>query len=128
MTSVRDARVSADEQPDLVTVLDALDDPDCRSIIRALEEPMTATEICDACDLPSSTAYRKLDRLTEADLLTEGTQLRADGHHASVYDVAFEEVVVALESNQSLSVSLSRPARSADERLASIWEAVRKET
>lgn len=125
---MRDPRVGDDDEPDLESVLEALDDPVCRRIIRALDEPMTAPEVCDACDIPSSTAYRKLDLLTEADLLEEGTQLRADGHHASVYDVAFEEVVVALEDDQSLSASISRPPRSADERLANIWEEVRKET
>lgn len=125
---MRDPRVGDDDEPDLESVLEALDDPVCRRIIRALDEPMTAPEVCDACDIPSSTAYRKLDLLTEADLLEEGTQLRADGHHASVYDVAFEEVVVALEDDRSLSASISRPPRSADERLANIWEEVRKET
>jgi DNA-binding transcriptional ArsR family regulator len=125
---VRDPRVGDDDEPDLETVLEALGDPDCRRIIRALEEPMTAPEVCEACDIPSSTAYRKLDLLTEADLLEEGTQLRADGHHASVYDVAFEEVVVALGDGRSLSASISRPPRSADERLVNIWEEVRKET
>lgn len=125
---MRDPRVGDDDEPDLESVLEALDDPVCRRIIRALDEPMTAPEVCEACDIPSSTAYRKLDLLTEADLLEEGTQLRADGHHASVYDVAFEEVVVALEDDRSLSASISRPPRSADERLANIWEEVRKET
>jgi DNA-binding transcriptional ArsR family regulator len=125
---VRDPRVGDDDEPDLETVLEALEDPDCRRIIRALEEPMTAPEVCEACDIPSSTAYRKLDLLTEADLLEEGTQLRADGHHASVYDVAFEAVVVALGDGRSLSASISRPPRNADERLVNIWEEVRKET
>lgn len=124
----RDPRVGGDDEPDLGAVLDALDDDDCRRIVRALEEPMTAAELCDALDLPSSTAYRKLDLLTEAELLEEGTQLRADGHHASVYGIAFEAVVVELEDDRTLSVSISRPPRTADERLADIWAEVRKET
>lgn len=51
------------EEPSLQAVLDALDDPDCREILRAIDEPMTASEISDATDIPSSTVYRKLDLL-----------------------------------------------------------------
>jgi DNA-binding transcriptional ArsR family regulator len=114
--------------PSPETVLDALEDPDCREIIRALEEPMTASEVVEACDLPSSTAYRKLDLLTDATLLTEGTELRRDGHHATLYEVAFEEVSFALTPEQELTVTVSRPTERADERLARMWQEVRKET
>lgn len=51
------------EEPSLQAVLDALDDPDCREILRVIDEPMTACEISDATDIPSSTVYRKLDLL-----------------------------------------------------------------
>jgi len=50
----------ADEDaPDLQEVLDALDDPDCREIVRVLERPMTADEISDRAGVP-------LDDLPEA--------------------------------------------------------------
>jgi len=125
----RDLLESGD-QPDLQAVLDALNDEDCRAIIRAIEEPMTASEVSERCDIPTSTTYRKLDLLTEASLLAEGTEVRADGHHATLYDVDFEEVAVALENEgtRELDVSVVRPGRSADERLASLWSEVRRET
>jgi DNA-binding IclR family transcriptional regulator len=124
---VRDP-LSGDDPPDLQSVLDALDDPDCRTIIQHLDEPMTASEVSEECDIPMSTTYRKLDLLTEASLLAEGTEIRSDGHHATRYRVDFEQVEIGLTEERSLEVSVGRPARSADERLASLWGEVRKET
>ncbi|MBZ6495374.1 MULTISPECIES: winged helix-turn-helix domain-containing protein [Natrinema] len=106
----------------------ALDDPDCREIIRNLEEPMTAAELSKQCEIPQSTLYRKLELLTEATLLEESTEIRQDGHHASKYSVAFDEITLGLDEDRSLSVQIERPARTADERLAELWSEVRKET
>jgi DNA-binding transcriptional ArsR family regulator len=117
-----------DEDPDLQTVLDALDDPDCRKIVGVLSEPMTAEEISEAADIPLSTTYRKLDRLTEASLLEEGVELRSDGQHASRYVVAFDEVSIGLSEDREFGVDISRRPRTANERLANLWSEVRKET
>ncbi len=117
-----------DDAPDLQAVLDALDDPDCRAIVRALGEPMTADEVAEAADVPLSTTYRKLDLLTEASLLDEGIAVRPDGQHASRYVVAFEEVVIGLSEDREFEADIARRPRSADERLADLWSEVRKET
>ncbi|MFB6299596.1 MAG: ArsR/SmtB family transcription factor [Halobacteriales archaeon] len=117
-----------DETPDLQEILDALDDPDCRRIVKHLKEPMTASEISDSCDVPLSTTYRKLDLLSEASLLEEQTELRPDGQHATRYRVAFEEVSIAIDEDRTFEVAISRPPQTADERLASLWSEVRKET
>jgi DNA-binding IclR family transcriptional regulator len=124
---VRDP-LSGDDPPDLQSVLNALDDADCRTIIQHLDEPMTATEVSEECDIPMSTTYRKLDLLTDASLLAEGTEIRSDGHHATRYEVDFDTVSIGLTEDQALEVSIERPARSAEERLASLWGEVRKET
>jgi DNA-binding transcriptional ArsR family regulator len=118
---------ATDEEPDLQAVLDALDDPDCRRIVEALAEPLTASEVSDTTDIPLSTTYRKLDRLGEAGMVEERTEIRADGHHTSRYRVDFEAVVVALDSERSFVVEVTRPSRTPDERLAGIWSEVRKE-
>ncbi|WP_435181595.1 helix-turn-helix domain-containing protein [Halorussus sp. AFM4] len=124
---VRDP-VGVEDAPDLQAVLDALDDPDCRAIVRQLDEPMTASEISEATDIPLSTVYRKLDALTEASLLSELTEVRSDGHHTTRYDLDFEEVTFALTDDRELDVTVSRPSRTAEERLADMWSEVRKET
>lgn len=124
---VRDP-AGADEAPDLQAVLDALDDPDCRAIVEHLHEPMTASELSETTDIPLSTIYRKLDLLSEASLLRELTEVRSDGHHTTRYDLDFEEVRLSLTDDRELAAAVSRPARSADERLANMWSEVRKQT
>jgi DNA-binding transcriptional ArsR family regulator len=82
------------------TLLSALDDADGRAILEATdEEPLTASEISDACDLPLSTAYRKIDLLTEAGLLSERTRLRNSGKHTSEYERAVDDVVVSMDGD-----------------------------
>jgi len=117
-----------EDTPELQVVLDALDDPDCRTIVSHIEEPMTAQEIADATDIPESTAYRKLDLLSEASILDERTEIRSDGHHTTRYVVDVEEVRLALDDDRSFEVEIARPARSPDEQLATLWSEVRKET
>ncbi|MFB6092581.1 MAG: helix-turn-helix domain-containing protein [Haloquadratum sp.] len=119
---------SAEESTDFQSVLDALDDADARAIIRALDEPRTASELSERCDIPLSTTYRKLDLLTEADLLEEGTEIRSDGHHTTTYEVAFDEVRIALTENRKFDVHIARSEQGPEQRLADIWTAVREET
>ncbi|NHN43292.1 helix-turn-helix domain-containing protein [Halorubellus sp. JP-L1] len=119
----------ADEgEPDLQSVLDALDDPSCRTIVQEMEGAMTANEVSDATDIPLSTTYRKLDLLTEASILNERTEIRSDGHHTTKYVLAFDAVEIGLNEDRDFEVSISRPAGSADEQLARLWNEVRKET
>ncbi|MFC4249760.1 helix-turn-helix domain-containing protein [Natribaculum luteum] len=124
---VRDP-IASESAPSAEEICSALDDPDCREIIRNLDEPMTAAELTSHCDIPQSTLYRKLELLTESTLLEESTEIRRDGHHASKYSVAFDEVTIFLDDDRSLAVKIERPARTADERLAEMWSEVRKET
>ena len=124
---VRDS-LAERNSPDLETVLDALHDDDCRTIITTLTEPMTADEITAATDVPQSTTYRKLDSLTEAGLIAEGVEMRSNGKHASQYMVAFDSVSIELSDEMDLEVDVTEDEQSADERLANLWTAVREET
>ena len=127
---VRDAYADGDEDvgPDPAAVLEALADEDCRAIVRTLSEPMTAGEISEATGIPKSTTYRKLETLTDAGLLTEGVEIRSDGQHASRYGVAFDEVTIGLSPDREFDVEVSGEPETADERLASLWSEIRKET
>ncbi|MFC4552915.1 MULTISPECIES: winged helix-turn-helix domain-containing protein [Halorussus] len=124
---VRDPAI-VEDAPDLQDVLDALDDPNCRAIVRQLDEPMTASELADATDIPLSTVYRKVDLLSEASLLAELTEVRSDGHHTTRYTLDFESVTLALTDDREFAVAIDRPPRSTEERLADMWSEVRKET
>jgi DNA-binding IclR family transcriptional regulator len=124
---VRDP-LGTEDDPELGTVRVPLDDPDCRRILRNLEEPMTASEISTRCDVPTSTTRRTLDALTDASILREQTTIRTHGHHTSTHALAFEGVRVFLGDERRFEVSINRPAQSADEQLADLWGEVRRRT
>lgn len=115
-----------EDEPALEDVLDALCDEDCRTIVRNLEGALTASDVSEACDVPLSTTYRKLDAMVDATLLEESIEIRSDGRHTTRYRLAFDEVVLSLDEARRLDLTVSRPARSADERLASMWSEIGK--
>ncbi|PSP63851.1 transcriptional regulator [Halobacteriales archaeon QH_8_64_26] len=116
------------EEPALQEVLDALDDPDCRAILEALDEPMTTKEIADRCGIALSSTYRKVERLADASMLDERVEVRADGHHTTTYAVDIEAVLIALNETREFELTIERPSRTADERLARLWSEVREGT
>jgi DNA-binding transcriptional ArsR family regulator len=123
---VRDSQGGPDT-PSLQSVLDALDDPDCREMLRRLDDPMTASGLSEECEIPMSTTYRKLDLLSEASLVVESTEIRSDGHHATLYDAGVDAVTIAFEDD-AITVTVNRPESRPEERLASMWREVRNET
>lgn len=116
-----DSHASSVDEPTLQDVLDALDDPDCRAILRETIEPMTATELIDACEIPKSTLYRKLELLSAASLLREEETVNPDGGRVTRYERSFEDVTISLDDAGEFSVQIERPAPATDKRLADIW-------
>jgi len=116
--------------PDVGDVLDALADDAARRIVTALSEPKTASELSEECEIPLSTTYRKVEKLTDASLLDESTDIRRDGQHTTRYAVAFEEVAVSVdeENERAFAVEFERPEQARDERLADLWSELREET
>jgi DNA-binding transcriptional ArsR family regulator len=98
-------------------VLSALDDPDCRRILTVVAStPSTAAELVDRCELPSSTAYRKLDQLTAAELLEERTRIRADGNHVNEYVCGVSGVSLEFSAEGiSLTVDVGDSGESGDD-------------
>ncbi|MFC6723083.1 helix-turn-helix domain-containing protein [Halobium palmae] len=117
----------APDPPDLQDVLDALDDSDCRTIVKQLDKPMTANELSAACDIPLSTMYRKLDLLSDASLLEERIEIRTDGRHTTRYVLAFDEVRIVLDEDRSIDVAIKRRPQTPEERLSELWSEVSKE-
>lgn len=118
----------ADDTPDAEAVLTSLDDPTCRQLVQTLDEPMTVSELAEEADVPLSTTYRKLDLLDEASLLETQTKVRQGGHHQTLYRVAFEEVSFQLTRSREFDVSIVRAPEEPEERLASMWSELRRET
>jgi DNA-binding transcriptional ArsR family regulator len=117
---VRDS-ASSEDSPSLQAVLDALDDTDCRAILRETAEPMTATELIDACDIPRSTVYGKLELLSDASLVREQDTINPGGGRTTEYERDFDDVTISMDEDDGFSVTVERPPRNADERLADIW-------
>lgn len=112
---------SSEDASSLQDVLDALDDADCRAILRESAEPMTANELIDACDIPRSTLYRKLERLSRASLVREQVTINPGGGRTMKYERDFEDVTISMDEDDDFSVTIKRPPRKVDERLADIW-------
>lgn len=112
--------------PDVV--FDALDDETCRTIVSALDSPMTARQIADEADVPISTTYKKLEKLTNTPLLTEETELHPRGHHRSLYFVDFERIVVRLDQRHEFAVDVEPKLAEPERQLIGIWSEMRKET
>ena len=106
----RTTRHSGIQSEDVVqTVLDVLDDADCRQILETTaDDPMTASELSTECGLPLSTTYRKLDMLTEAGFLAERTRVRLSGKHTSEYSRIFEGVTISSGPGGGLELRVSR--------------------
>jgi len=99
-----DVRCAGDH--DVQAVLGALADADCRRILAELDDPGTAPEIAERCDLPRTSAYRKLSTLSEADLLDERIEVREDGHHATRYVRSVSGVFLAYDGGESFSMDV----------------------
>lgn len=116
-----------DESAEPDDIFDALADDACRKIVEALDSPMTANEISEACDIPLSTTYRKVNVLEEATLVDEEVEFDSEGRHTSRYAVNFEDVTTYLNDYHSLDVRVSRP-ETRDERLENMWRQMRDQT
>lgn len=100
---------SIESEQQIQSLFEALDDPDCRDILEAsTEESLSTKEVSHACNIPLSTTYRKLDRLTAAGLLEESTRIHPDGKHASEYTRVVDDVIVSLDEAGGIGYSTSR--------------------
>lgn len=89
-------------------LLDVLDDADCRAILDATSDTaLSANEVSETCELPLSTAYRKLDLLTNTELLDERTRIRRSGKHASEYSRSVSDVVVSISNHGEIELEVS---------------------
>lgn len=84
-------------EQDLDELLSVLEDSDCRAVLEATgEEALSAKEIGERCSIPSSTVYRKVDRLTGAGLLEESLRIHRSGKHTNEYSRRVEGVALTI--------------------------------
>ena len=89
-------------------LLEALEDSGCRAILQAtVEESLSASELSDACSMPLSTTYRKLDTLTEAGLLEEQVRISSSGKHTSEYSVNVTGLGITITAEDGVTLTIS---------------------
>ncbi|MEZ3117026.1 ArsR/SmtB family transcription factor [Halobaculum sp. MBLA0147] len=105
----------ADEEADLETIAGLLEDEYARAILRHTSvERLSASALADRCDTSKATAYRRIDRLKEHDLVEAYQELDPDGHHYETFVASFEELTVSLEDGE-FHVAVERSTDPADQ-------------
>lgn len=110
----------SDDEKTTDRTLKALEDSDCRQILKMISSPMSATEISEDIGVSESTTYRKLELLSEASLIEEDHSIKPGGGRITYYKRACEEVHISIDAD-GFKISIDRPKQTTDERLADIW-------
>lgn len=101
----REMESQRDQQDcDSQAVLELLGNEDTQRMVECADTPLTAAEFAERCGLALSTAYRKIDQLTEAGLLEESLRLTSNGHHPTQYQRAIDGVAVSVDGSDQLTV------------------------
>lgn len=119
--------VTGSDRPPVELVCTALADDDCRRILCALDEPLTATEVAIKCELPQTTTYRKLQQLTDAGLVDEWTDVRTEGNNVTRFARDSTGVFVTFDDGTSFDVEIVDEASGPDQRLVQVWSRIGEE-
>ncbi|WP_148415984.1 helix-turn-helix domain-containing protein [Haloferax sp. KTX1] len=86
-----------DDHAEVDALFSLLEDDDCRCILDATDGvARSASELSEACDLPLSTTYRKLDPLADAGLLSKRLRISRSGAHTAEYERTVDDVTVSV--------------------------------
>lgn len=95
-------------------------------ILQATNTPKSAQELSDELDIPIATSYRRIEELTENDLLTlEGKEVSTEGRQTNVYRRQIDELTVIFEGEEiDLDVKERTEAKN---NLVDVWSDLRAE-
>ncbi len=98
-TPIRDEPRQHEQESDCdpQAVLDVLEDGTSREIIECTDTPMTVAELIEECDLTTSTAYRKVNRLQDAGVLRQTIRFSSTGKYPKQYERAITDISVSIE-------------------------------
>jgi predicted transcriptional regulator len=89
-------------------------------ILSFADEPRSAQELSDELDVPIATCYRRIEELTDADLLEHHDRVLSDDRRrVNVYRRNVEEVVVGFDGGE-MSVAVEE-RRKVTSRLDEAW-------
>jgi len=103
-----------ERSPSAGPLLDALGVEANRDILSVLDEPMTASELVEKCDMSTSTAYRKLNMLRRTGLIKEHLVVDSKSGRCSKYERNVERVSVSFDDDGRFDVRVERPGGNAD--------------
>ncbi|MFC3958574.1 winged helix-turn-helix domain-containing protein [Halovivax cerinus] len=110
-----------DRTPSLEAVLTTIEDADCRTLLASLDRPKSAAELRQECGLPRSTVYRKLDRLADAALVSEYTEIRRDGPNATLYERDVTAISIEIDDEDEFDLQIECPPADPTDRMAAFW-------
>jgi predicted ArsR family transcriptional regulator len=95
-------------------------------ILRATNEPKSAQELSDELEIPIATSYRRIEELTEVELLElSGREFSDEGRRTKVYRRNVETLEIEFGS-EAIDVSVEdRPE--VDNSLADVWRDLKAE-
>ncbi len=95
------------DEADVNQLFEAISDPASRAIIRETRaEALTAKELSQRCDMATSTAYRKIERLVDVGLLSEHVRFTSKTRHAHEYTHDIDDIEIDVTST-GISVVIS---------------------
>lgn len=103
-----------------VEVLRVLGNKYNAEILQATNTPKSAQELSEELDIPIATSYRRIEELTENDLLAlEGKEVSTEGRQTKVYRRQVDELNVAFKG-ESVDIDLKERTE-AKNQLVDIW-------
>jgi len=99
-TAVAESTEQTDDSPGATALIELLGDDYVREFLAVIgDEAKPAREIARACDASRTTVYRRLNRLRDAGLVTEGMEYGAGGHHRRTFAAAVDRVAIGLDED-----------------------------
>lgn len=91
-------------------IFDVLASEDVRRILVATSvQPMSAKELADICDRSLATIYRRVDAMTEHNLLSEELAVDADGTQYNEYRSDLNEITISVKAGElTVDVDIER--------------------
>lgn len=95
-------------------------------ILRATSDPKSAQELSDQLEIPIATSYRRIEELTEADLLElSGREFSDEGRRTKVYRRNVEALTLTFEPETIEVDTDDRPEL--ENSLADVWRDLKSE-
>lgn len=89
-----------DDDPSASELLELLGDEYTRRVFEAVaERPRSGQGVAEAADISRPTAYRRLNALCDADLVTTEMDISKGGHHRKRFNAVVKHIDISLDND-----------------------------